>query len=183
MADLRAAVRYLRERGYRILAFHGHSLGSLICLYCADENPTTMVLTGAGIGPMHYDWSQFYNSERLNHLERTGVLPAPVDVDHPSRTTVLVSSTLLDAFARVDQQRLLEPVSCPVLLVHGDDPADVEEQQLLAHSKRALSLLPYGSRLQLLHGVGHSLLGKIDELVGIELDWLQTIADLNKLKG
>lgn len=62
-----------------------------------------------------------------------------------------------------------------MLLVHGDDPADEEEQQLLAHSRRALPLLPQGSRLHLLHGVGHSLLGRIEELVAVEIDWLRTV--------
>lgn len=180
VADLRTAVRFLRERGYRVSALHGHSLGSLICLHCADERPATMVLTGAGPGAMHYDWSQLYDGERLKHLERTGILPAPVDVEHPSRDTVLVSGSLLDAFARVDQKRLLRQVSCPVLLMHGDDPTDGEEQQLLAHSRRALPLLPQGSRLHLLHGVGHSLLGRIKELAKAEVEWLKAIVGTKK---
>lgn len=180
VSDLRAAIRFLRERGYRVSALHGHSLGSLICLHCADEQPTTMILTGAGTDAMYYDWSQLYDDERLNHLKRTGILPAPVDAEHPSRTTVLVSDSMLKAFSQVDQEQLLRPVTCPVLLVHGDDTTDKEEQQLLSHSRRALHFLPRGSRLHLLSGVGHSLLGKMEELVEVEITWLQDAVGTEK---
>lgn len=32
--DLKAAIAYVKERGYKKIALYGHSLGSLICLNC-----------------------------------------------------------------------------------------------------------------------------------------------------
>jgi len=167
--DLRTAVGWVRARGCERLALCGHSLGSLVCLLAADLRPATMVLSGACTGPMHYDWAALYGADRVAVLDATGVLP----VDGTGgRRTVAVSRSLLDAFAAVDPDRVLSDVQCAVLVIHGDSPADPEELRLLTNSRRAVPLLPAGSRLHVISGADHSFLDHYDELLAVAVPWL-----------
>lgn len=167
--DLRSATRFLRERGgVRECAWYGHSLGSYIALRAWTPEIATLVVSGALTGPMVYDWERYFSAEQREEWAARGRVT--VSKAEGPRRTVVVDGTLLDEFGRIDQRKLLAPVGCPVLLVHGD--GDEEERALLENSRRAMALLPAGSRLVVEPGAGHGFDGHYDAVIEETLSWL-----------
>jgi pimeloyl-ACP methyl ester carboxylesterase len=62
---------------------------------------------------------------------------------------------------------LLAEIKSPVLLIHGD--SDPEERELLKNSRTAT--LPQGSRLEVIHGAGHSFEGYMDQVSALACAW------------
>lgn len=169
--DLRAAVGFLRQRGYRGLALWGHSLGGRVCLEARIPDLATMVLTGAATGPMQYRWTEHFSPAQLQELAAKGRLAVPLE-EGPRRAAIIEPQTL-DDFASGDQAATLGRVRCPVLLVHGD--GDAEERALLALSRQALGRLPKGSRLEVIEGAEHGFLepvDRFDRVIELGLGWL-----------
>lgn len=166
--DLRAAIAYVKSRGFQRIALWGHSLGGRICLQAYTPEVVTMVLTGPGTGPMHYNWEEHFSPEQLGELAKRGRFIERLE-EGPRRQLVIEAQMLKD-FAEVDQEQLLTGVKCPALIIHGDD--DEEERQLLALSRRGLRYLPQGSRLEVIHGAGHSFLGHLERVVELGRSWL-----------
>ncbi len=158
VADLRAVLAFTRGLGAQRIALHGHSLGASICLQAYDEGIATLVLTGGATGPVHFDWSEHYSAEQRDELQRTGFMR---DGRH------LLSEQTLREFGERDQDALLGPIRCPMLLIHGDD--DPEERELLRLSRQAT--LPEGSRLEVIHGAPHSFDGHMDEVSALACAW------------
>ncbi len=165
--DLHAAIAFARGSGYSRIALHGHSLGSLICLRCADREIVTMALTGALTGRMDYRWEDLYSPQQLRDLDTHGLFSV---VDRTGRPRV-VGKELIAVFGAIDQRTLVGGLNCPVLLIHGNDPTDQEERELLARSRRALPLLPAGSRLEVIDGASHGLRGHMDQVTALLVDW------------
>jgi pimeloyl-ACP methyl ester carboxylesterase len=165
--DLRAALAFVRERGLGPVAVLGHSLGSYVALLGYEPNVVAMVLTGAATGPMHYRWEEYFSAEQLRTLRETGHLV----VSHregPRRETVIAGQLLRD-FQELDAAPLFSALRCPVLVVHGD--GDEEERQLLQHTKAREPLLPSGSRVEVLPGTGHDLLGVYGRVIDLAVEW------------
>jgi pimeloyl-ACP methyl ester carboxylesterase len=159
--DLKAVLGWAKDR-YPRTATYGHSLGGTISLLAYDGSPETMVLTGTPTGAMHYDWVAYYGPRRLTELNDTGILRiGPWTLSHQS----------LKDFEEFDQEALLSPVKCPVLVVHGGSGNDWEEQELLKISRKGIDLLPAESRLEIVEGAGHSFKDHIPEVGGLALDW------------
>ena len=170
--DVAAAVAFMVERGTAPVALHGHSLGARACLQAALPGVVTMVLTGAGTGPVRYDWARFFSTEQLADFEAKG--ETSMIVDDGWRHAVRVERRLIEDFEEVDQAQLLGRVRCPVLLIHGGSTMDEEERMLLAQSRRGLPLLPKGSRLEVIEGVGHGLDERYDDVIRLAVDWYRT---------
>jgi pimeloyl-ACP methyl ester carboxylesterase len=165
--DLNSAIAFLRARNCRRIALYGHSLGGLICLMCASPEIGTMVLTGAPTDSMHYDWTAYYSPEQLRDLEENGYLTAK---DRTGRERMIGRQMLKD-FEEIDQRELLKNTSCPVLLIHGNDPRDQEECLLLERSQRGIRLLPAGSKLEIIDGANHTFLGHWHRVVEMACEW------------
>jgi len=95
-------------------------------------------------------------------------------VDDGWRPVVWVERRLIGDFEEVDQAELLGLVCCPVLLIHGSSTMDEEEHMLLVLSRRGLPLLPKGSRLEVIEGVGHGLDERYDDVIRFAVDWYRT---------
>jgi alpha-beta hydrolase superfamily lysophospholipase len=167
--DLKSAIKFAKVKGYKKIALHGHSLGSLICLRCYSRAIKTMVLTGASTGPVKYNWSEYYSKDQLRELAGKGCMTARADSKW--RKQIRVDKSLLAFFETINQKELLARVKCPVLIIHGNNKTDEEEKMLLANSKRGMKFLPPGSRLEIIEGAGHSLEGHLGEVLKLALEW------------
>jgi pimeloyl-ACP methyl ester carboxylesterase len=167
--DLKSALKYIRSRGYSRMALYGHSLGSLISLKCWSSEIETMVLSGAVTGPVKYDWNDYYSRDQLREMELEGYFKDGVNSEW--RNEVNVDRSLIESFAGLNQEKILGKVACPVLIIHGNDPEDIEELTLLENSRKGLKYLPEGSRLEVIEGAGHSFKGHLDQLVRLTCDW------------
>jgi pimeloyl-ACP methyl ester carboxylesterase len=166
--DLRAAIAYVHSHGFRRVGLWGHSLGGRICLQTWSPEVATMVLTGAGSGPMYYEWSDYYPPEQLQELGETGRLT--VRLSEGPRREIVIDAQMFRDFAEFDRQSILDRIKCPVLFVHGD--AEPEERQLLQHSFHALTYLPPESHVEVIPGADHTFMDHIDRLIELGRSWL-----------
>ena len=165
--DLSAAIAFVKSQGFEEIALYGHSLGARVCLEAFQpEDITTMVLTGAGTGPVQYNWNEEFTDTQLNELAATGFLTQPVD--HPNRDHILISKQMLDDFSECDQQLLLSRISCPVLIVHGELG---EEAILMPITQQGMKWLSADSKLEVLQGAEHDFMTHLDEVEELALRW------------
>lgn len=165
--DFRGAIAYATRRGMKRIALVGNSMGSYIALRVYTPDIETMLLLAALTGPTQYDWAAFYSPEQMSEWRTTGRVTMTRDEPYFRRT--VVDGGLLDECGSFDQQALLRPVQCPVLIIHGD--GDEEERKLLAQSRKGIEMLPAGSRLVVLPGANHRMEGKLDEIVELAKEW------------
>lgn len=165
--DLLCALEFVKKRGCTKIALYGHSLGGLICLRCTDPSVRTMVLTGAPTDYMKYDWSEYYSEEQLREIRAKGYLTAK-DRSGQDR---MIGRELLRSFEEINQKELFRTVPCPVLLIHGNDPNDWEESQLLEKSKKGIPLLPAGSQLKIIDGANHTFRDHLEIVIDTANNW------------
>ncbi len=168
--DLLAAIAYARSLGHERLGLIGHSLGGRVCLQASPADVTTIATAGAPTGPVGYDWHDYFTAEQMDELARTGRVTIPQDGDHP-RAAVVSDVSLLEELVGCDQEALFARVPCPVLLIDGD--GDEEELEYLALARRGLSLLPSGSRIEVVPGCPHNLVGHLDQVIALLLAWFR----------
>jgi pimeloyl-ACP methyl ester carboxylesterase len=170
--DLHSAITYVQSLGLKRIALYGSSLGSLICLLNYSDAIQTMILVGAVTGPMRYEWSQYYSPQQLEELASTGKLT--LYPDEGPRQKIVVAKETLDYFAQIDPERILKPVHCPLLIIHGD--AGWEERALLENSRHAqkCGLLPPRSHLRIVPGAPHGFDHHLERIIDLTRLWLQT---------
>jgi len=166
--DLLAAIAYGRSLGHERIGLVGHSLGGRVCLQASPADVTTIATAGAPTGPVEYDWHDYFTAGQMDELARTGRVTMPQDTG--PRAAVVADVSLLEELVGCDQRALFARVRCPVLLIDGD--GDAEELDYLALAQRGLPLLPRGSRVEVVAGCPHNLVGHLDEVVALLLAWL-----------
>jgi pimeloyl-ACP methyl ester carboxylesterase len=165
--DLKSAISFAKSKGYEKIALYGHSLGTLICLKCYTSEIATMVLSGALTDSMQYNWYEFFTKEQMEELMKKGYITesTPKEV----RKEIIVDKQILMDFELIDQKELLRNVTCPVLIIHGNN--DEEEILLCERSKMAMTLLSSDSKLEIIDGANHSFLEHFHIVIKLAADW------------
>lgn len=165
--DLKSAITFVKSKGYKKIALYGHSLGTLICLKCCTSEIVTMVLSGALTDSMHYNWDEFFTKDQIQELNDKGYITQPMPGE--IREKIIIDKQMLVDFELIDQKELLKNITCPILIIHGNN--DEEENLLCERSKKAVSLLSNGSKLKVIDGADHSFLEHYDILIDLANDW------------
>ncbi|MCA0971220.1 alpha/beta hydrolase [Halobacillus litoralis] len=167
--DLTAAIEYVTEKGTEDLALFGHSLGARVCLEAYQRDRIkTMMFTGAGTGPVQYDWSAEFTTEQLAELADTGFLTQ--SVEDPFRSSIIIPEEMLRDFDDFDQEELLSRVACPVYLIHGDQG---EEAILMPLTREGMVYLPKESQLTVFKGAAHDLMDQMNEIEHLACQWMK----------
>lgn len=170
--DLKAAIAYVKSKGFSKIGLFGNSLGTLICLKAYEPNIKTMVLLGALTDAMKYDWKEHYSKDQLQALETKGYFTL---VNQYNRIIKIGKQILLD-FELIDQKTLLSKVKCPVLIIH--DNGDKEELALLNNSKKAMNMLPKTSQLIVIEGAKHGFHQEFNQVVDVTCQWILKYMDM-----
>jgi len=165
--DLNSAIEFAISKGYDKISLFGNSFGTLSCLRCFRKEVSTMVLTGALTDSMNYNWKDFYSKDQLQGLETDGFF---YEKSASGRLHKISKQTLLD-FEQINQKELVKNLTRPVLIIHGDNIEDAEELQLLERSKRAIGLMPKGSKLEIITGGKHGLRAEWDTVISLASEW------------
>ncbi|WP_353096898.1 alpha/beta fold hydrolase [Tissierella praeacuta] len=165
--DLKHAIEFVKSKGYKKIGLYGHSLGTLICLKSYTPEIIMMVLSGALTGSMNYNWSEIFTKEQMKELEEKGYLTeyTPQEI----RKEIVIDKRILKDFELIDQNKLLEDVNCPVLIIHGNN--DEEEKLLYERSKVAMTFLTSDSKLVVIDGANHSFLEHFNIVVKLTTEW------------
>jgi pimeloyl-ACP methyl ester carboxylesterase len=166
--DLKSAIKFVKSTGYDKIALYGHSLGSRVCLEAFEsQNVTTMVMTGAGTGPVKYNWNEHFSEAQMKELGEKGYLTE--NRSEASRKTVVIDKQMLLDFEQFEQEELLKRIICPVLIMHGDD--DWEEELLSGITRRGMIWLSDDSELKIIEGADHSFMNHLDIVESFAVDW------------
>lgn len=76
---------------------------------------------------------------------------------------------MLKYFEGVDQEKLLQGIPCPILIIHGDHEKD-EKRLFLQLSKKGIPYLSSDSKLEVITGARHNFLDHLDDLVKLAQD-------------
>ncbi len=166
--DLNAAIKYGKSLGFKQIALFGNSLGTLICLRCFNKDIHTMVLMGALTHSMNYDWNAEFTKDQMDDLSSTGL----ITLRSEELGTRQLGQEMLDDFADIDQEKLLSRVTCPVLIIHGDNADDQEEIELLANSQKGMKYLSKESELKIIKGAKHGCSNEIDQVIDLTIAWI-----------
>ncbi|QPA29950.1 alpha/beta fold hydrolase [Anoxybacillus caldiproteolyticus] len=167
--DLKSAIQFVKSRGYQTIGLYGHSLGSLICLKSYTSDIKTMVLSGALTNAMKYDWEQYFTKEQMKELKEKGYIT--IQRTGTWRHTIVVDKQMLRDFEDIRQPELLQRVTCPVLIIHGNSKKDEEELLLLERSQQGMQYLSKDSRLKVIDGATHSFLEHLEILKDLSTRW------------
>jgi pimeloyl-ACP methyl ester carboxylesterase len=168
VADLSAAIDYAKGLGYRRIALWANSMGSVVAVRGWRPEIGAMVLTGAALGPVFFDWSEVFTSEQHQELARTGLITA--ERTSGPRRRLVVDGVLLREFETFDRAAVLGRITAPALIINGD--GDDEERMLQPISAQALAYLPAGSEQVVVPGAPHGFRRHLDEVRLIGLRWL-----------
>ncbi len=163
--DLKTAINYVKQKGYKKIALFGNSLGGLVCLKSYNKEIKTMVLTGPITDSMNYNWEDIYSKDKMNELDKKGY----ITLKSKQLGARKVSKKMLDSFAEINQEKLLKNIECPVLIIHGDQGK--EEKELLKRSKKAVKLLNKNSKLEIIKGEKHGLRDNYDQVINLTNKW------------
>ena len=165
--DLRSAITHVCGKGRTRVALYGHSLGGLICLRCSSPEVVTIIASSTATDSMNYNWEEYYSRDQLAELAQKGYFRAN---DRTGKER-LIGLQMLKDFEEISQAELMKNVTCPVLLIHGNNVKDKEELQLLERSQRGMSLLPQGSELEIVKSADHTYFGHWDKVIAIAGEW------------
>jgi pimeloyl-ACP methyl ester carboxylesterase len=165
--DVGAALAFARARFARV-ALLGHSAGARLCLMACDDAVRTLVLTGAALDGVEYDWSRVFSPAQLDELARTQKVT--IERRDELRQQVIIAQAMLDGFGAMTRAQLLARARCPVLIVNGD--GDDEERVLTATVGRARAHLPAGSRVEIITGAPHGFGTHYQAVIDLVVPWL-----------
>ena len=168
--DLKSAISYVKKEGYERIALFGHSYGAFICLKCFSQDIETMILLGPLTGPVNWNWESICTPEQIIEMNKIGYIEYPIN--DGLRKTIKFDANLFREIAEINQEETIKQITSPVLIIHGD--GDKEELDLLNFSKKAISLLPKKSELQLIKGASHNFLNHTNEVINLSINWLKT---------
>lgn len=159
--DLKSAIKYIENLQYKKIVLYGHSHGSLICLHCYQKKINHIVLTGALIAPIYYDWSKHLTKAQIKTLKEKNELL--YKTKSKWRKTVKINSQTLLDFEQINSKKILTKIKCPILIIHGNN--DEEEKQLLKNTQTVKKYLPKNSKIIIIKEANHSFDHHYDEVI------------------
>lgn len=165
VADLKAAITLMRQRGFRKVGLVGESLGGLTSLLAYDPNVVETLILLAPVTKSKRVLSEELTEEKFQRQFRDYGFAF---YEKDGRRFKIPREYLQERL-NVDQKGLLSLVVCPTLIIHGDSDSSVP----LRDSKEALRFLPAGSRLEIIRGANHKFEGKEEEVVQSIIRWIR----------
>lgn len=166
--DLKCVLKYVKSRWFKNIWLLGHSLGSLVSLFCYTEDIITLVLIWALTDALEYNMNKNFSKDQLNELEIKWYITQKVR--QPWRSEVIIDKTLFTDIMQIDQEKLLSKIKSPVLIIHWND---FHETELYNKTKKGFKFLPSESRLEILDWADHLFFNHFEELSALSKDWFE----------
>jgi pimeloyl-ACP methyl ester carboxylesterase len=169
--DLRAAVEFMKDRGYIKVGLQGESMGGLVVLsaYPPLKNDVRALILWApvtrGKDKLNEVASQIDADQK--DLNSSGFV-----IRHKDGKDFKIPRKYFEERLNIDQGELLGNIKCPVLIAHGDGDDTVSVRD----SEDAIKILldnGVDGRLSVIGGSGHKFEGYEDKLVKISKDWIK----------
>ncbi len=161
--DLKSAINYLRDNGYKKIGLWGESFGGLDSILAYDKQIKTMVFH-APVTKAKTP-SIFQGEEYLKELKGKEYVVYKKD----GREFKIPKQYLIERQS-INQKEILSKIKCPILIINGDKDDVVP----LENSKEAMQYLPNKSKLEIIKGGGHKLNEKEwDKVISLSIGWFK----------
>lgn len=163
--DLATAVEYMISRGIDSIGLYGHSQGGLVALKnhaLAD----TMVLTSPVTSSSANYGEKRLSEDQKEELESKGMWT--VERKKGPRDKYVIDGGIVDEKESIDQNKILEDVTEPVLIIHGDK----DEVVPLEHSRKAAEKLEVSELIEI-KGLDHGYNDYIKRIAEESEKWFQ----------
>ncbi len=162
--DLQCVIRWVVAHGFSRIGVLGHSLGGLVTslAFCDD---IAAAVYWAPVTDKKLDYAAKFSDEQRLELQSTGRITKIRDVG--VRRVIVIDQSMIEARETIDQGSLMRRVTLPIMIVHGNADNVVP----LSWSRAALELLPEGSMLEVIDGVGHDFGDKLHRAIELSRFW------------
>lgn len=168
IADLQDIIKYVQSKNIKNIVLFGHSLGGLISLKCYTPLIKNMIFTAPVTDKIKYTWDKKYSAEQLQELKEKGFI-TKIRAKGIRQKFIIDKQMLLDR-ENVNQKELLQNITCPVLIMHGNQDTHVPYQD----SQAAIKLLSKESKLEIIDGADHYLENQyLDQVIDLTNNWLK----------
>jgi len=164
--DLKHAIDFIKKRGYKEIGLFGHSVGGLISLRNYNGDVKTMVLTAPVTDSGDTYAEEKFAPKQLKELEEEGYITKTRNKG--IRRKFMIDKEYIIERKTLNQDNLLIPIKCPVLIVHGDKDDNVP----LEWSRSAIKKLPQDSKLEIISGKDHDFVGS-NEVIQLTVNWFK----------
>lgn len=173
VSDVKAAIDWCKNQGYKTIILLGHSLGGYASLAGYDPSIKTILLLGSVCGPVDIPWTVFSTPEQLQAMEKTGYMT--IGSWGTERPFVRYNKMYCDQVKSINQEELIKPIKCPTLLING---TIAHEQLFQDLAKKAVSLLPERSKHIILPATSHDFNESRQAMIQELINWLVQYAPL-----
>ena len=170
--DLNSAIAYVKTLGFKKIALFSHSLGGFISLKCFSPEITTMVLLGPQTGPRDFRGENYNTQEQLQELKEKGYFT--FIKKNRIREKIIVDEQLNIDLAHINQYEVLKKVTCPILIIHGNNGEN--ELEGYKNSETGINFLSKESKLEIIDGANHSFIEHYDTVIKLTTNWFLNYA-------
>jgi alpha/beta superfamily hydrolase len=161
--DLTCALELMLTRGFNAVGLLGYSLGALYSILSYRYAVKTMVL-----------WAPVTASKVPTKLKEESVQKELNDKGYTTFTNkqgknFVIEKAYLTERLAINQKKILSPLTCPVMIIHGCDDKTVPVE----HSYEAEQILSTESRLWVIEEADHSFQQQRDILLNLSEQWFE----------
>lgn len=157
--DVKAAIKYVRNRGYKKIGLIGASLGGSASVKAYDEGIGPIVLWSSVIAPKN---SLKYGNKK--ELEEKGFT-----LFRREGRVYTLPKQYFNERKNFNQKAVLSKIKSPVLMIYGSEDSTIP----IKDYKNALEFLSKSSKLKIIKGSGHNLEENLKELIELTLNWFK----------
>lgn len=165
--DLQSAIEYVEDKRMKKIGLYGHSLGGLVSLKNYSSKVKAMVLTAPVTDKKDVYVEERFSEEQLKELKEKGYITNIRDKG--VRKRIIIDKKYLEERETINQDELLKPIKCPVIIIHGDEDDSVP----IEWSKSAIEKLPKSSKLEILSGEDHDFENSLNKIAYLSGDWFK----------
>ncbi|MAG60730.1 hypothetical protein CL619_02980 [archaeon] len=162
--DLHSIIAFLKTKGFSRFALVAESLGALIALKSFNKDIITIVLWVPVTDEVDSTLEKFIikRNESVTEHNEDFVVHKKDGRMHK------IPKNYFEERQTINQQELCENMTCPVLIIHGDEDTTVP----LEMSKRAIQYFSRESKLEIIEGMDHKLKGFEDKVIELTKEWM-----------
>lgn len=160
--DLKSAIKFVKDKGYKKIGLQGESLGGLVSIFAYNKDICTMVLWAPVTKPEKVEPSIVQEGASREELEKKGFI-----VKKKDGREFVIPKKCFEERENFNREELLGKINCPVLILHGD----MDDAVPLEHSKEAVKILK-NSKLEIIKGGGHKL-DNNEKVFYLSLNWFK----------
>ena len=131
-----------------------------------------MVLLGPQTGPRDFRGENYNTQEQLQELKEKGYFT--FIKKNRIREKIIVDEQLNIDLAHINQYEVLKKVTCPILIIHGNNGEN--ELEGYKNSETGINFLSKESKLEIIDGADHSFIEHYDTVINLTTNWFLNYA-------